>query len=160
MEAQERAAGRLRNALDAVDGPAGGPPLDPQPYRDRFVEAMDDDLNTPRALAALFDAARDINRGREGGQDVRDAQEVLRELSGVLGLTLREPGPAGSADIAPLRAAPGGYSPGAAKRAQVRPGGRHQGQAGRPGHSRGGHSPGQRMAPHTQVTRARGPLSR
>ena len=60
----------------------------------------------------------------------------------------------------PLRAAPGGHPPGAAKRAQVRPGGRHQGQAGRPGHSRGGHCPGQRMAPHTQVTHARGPFSR
>jgi cysteinyl-tRNA synthetase len=102
VEAQERAAGRLRNALDAVDGPTDGPALDPQPYRDRFVEAMDDDLSTPRALAALFDAARDINRGREDGLDVRAAQGALRELSGVLGLTLREPIPAGSADIAPF----------------------------------------------------------
>ena len=102
VEAQERAAGRLRNALEAVDGPTDGPPLDPQPYRDRFVEAMDDDLSTPRALAALFDAARDINRGREDGRDVRAAQGALRELSGILGLTLREPGPAGSADIAPF----------------------------------------------------------
>ena len=100
--AQERAAERLRNALQPVGGPESGAPLDPQPYRDRFIEAMDDDLNTPRALAALFDATRDINRGGEEGRDVTQAQEALRELAGVLGLTLREPERAGATDIAPF----------------------------------------------------------
>ena len=33
---------------------------------------------------------------------MRAAHGALRELSGILGLTLREPGPAGSADIAPF----------------------------------------------------------
>ena len=32
--------------------------------RQRFIAALDDDLNTPQALAALFDLARDINRAR------------------------------------------------------------------------------------------------
>ena len=30
-------------------------------YRNRFDAAMDDDINTPRAIAALFDATREIN---------------------------------------------------------------------------------------------------
>jgi len=30
-------------------------------YRDRFLQAMDDDFNTAGALAALFDMTRDIN---------------------------------------------------------------------------------------------------
>ncbi|MEX2535830.1 MAG: cysteine--tRNA ligase [Trueperaceae bacterium] len=34
-------------------------------YRDRFAAAMNDDLNTPQAVAALFDAAREINRTLE-----------------------------------------------------------------------------------------------
>jgi cysteinyl-tRNA synthetase len=102
VAAQERAAKRLRNALEPQDEPVDGTPLDPQPYRERFVEAMDDDLNTPRALATLFDAARDINRGREGGRDVAQAQNELRKLAGVLGLTMHEPKLAGGADIAPF----------------------------------------------------------
>jgi cysteinyl-tRNA synthetase len=101
IAAQERAAERLRNALKADDASSGGPTIDPQPYKTRFVEAMDDDLNTPRALAALFDLARDINRGREEGHGVRSAQDALRELAGVLGLTLREP-ESKSADVAPF----------------------------------------------------------
>ena len=50
---------------------------------------MDDDLNTPRALAVLFDLAHDINRGREESKDVRPAQAMLRKLGGVLGLTFQ-----------------------------------------------------------------------
>ena len=49
---------------------------------------MDDDLNTPQALAVLFDLARDLNRARDGGAGVADAQHCLRELAGVLGLRL------------------------------------------------------------------------
>jgi len=52
---------------------------------------MDDDLNTPRAMAALFDLAREVNRGRDEGLSVRRAQDALRELGGLLGLTFREP---------------------------------------------------------------------
>ena len=104
VEAQERAAERLRNALGPADAPPDAPPLQPHPhvYVDRFIEAMDDDLNTPRALATLFDAARDVNRGRQEGQGVGETQKTLRELCGVLGLTLEEPAPTGSADIAPF----------------------------------------------------------
>jgi len=81
---------RLRNAL-RPGGEQGNETVDPKGYSVRFIEAMDDDLNTPRALAALFDLVRDINRGREEGLDVGSAQETLKELTGVLGLTLREP---------------------------------------------------------------------
>ena len=51
---------------------------------------MDDDLNTPQAIATLFDLAREINRGRESGMAVADAQGALRDLASVLGLSLEE----------------------------------------------------------------------
>ena len=51
---------------------------------------MDDDFNTPRALAAMFELAREINRGKDEGADVLGAQDTLRELSGVLGISLDE----------------------------------------------------------------------
>ena len=96
----ERAAARLRQALAAPANPGTDAALDPQPARDRFVEAMDDDLNTPQALAALFDLARDVNRASAEGRSVVAAQETLRELAGVLGLSLREPETAADAEFA------------------------------------------------------------
>ncbi len=101
VEAQERAVERLRNALRPAESSTGGE-LDAQPYKERFIEAMDDDLNTPRALAAMFDLASEINRARESGQSIVRAQETLRELAGVLGLTLEEPDFASDDDATPF----------------------------------------------------------
>jgi cysteinyl-tRNA synthetase len=97
LESGKRAAERLRVAATLPD--PEGPPSDikPDEYRQRFVEAMDDDLNTAAALAALFDLAREINRARDEGRSVREAQAMLRMLAGVLGLTLQEPRTAGDA---------------------------------------------------------------
>ena len=91
LEAGKRAAERLRLAATTPGGQ--GPPadIDPEESRRRFVAAMDDDLNTAGALAALFDLSREINRARDEGRSVETAQDTLRELAGVLGLTLREP---------------------------------------------------------------------
>ena len=38
----------------------------------------------------MFDLVREINRGNEKGFDIRDAQNTLRELAGVIGFTLQE----------------------------------------------------------------------
>jgi len=58
--------------------------------RRRFAAAMDDDLNTPQALAVLFDVARDVNRRLEQGATpaYRAAGRQLFEdlLEGVLGV--------------------------------------------------------------------------
>ena len=89
VRSQERAMQRLRQAANASS--EDGHQLDATQYRERFIEAMDDDLNTPRALASLFDLVREINRGRESGSNVSAAQDTLRELAGVLGLELDEP---------------------------------------------------------------------
>ena len=96
----ERAAARLRQALAAPANPDADAALDPRPARERFIEAMDDDLNTPQAVAALFDLAREINRESAEGRGAAAAQEMLRELAGTLGLTLREPAAAVDADFA------------------------------------------------------------
>ena len=99
VRSQERAMQRLRQAANAPSG--DGPQLDAVPFRERFIEAMDDDLNTPRALASLFDLVREINRGRESGSNITTAQDILRELAGVLGLELDEP-QVESAEAAPF----------------------------------------------------------
>ena len=89
IEEKERAVRRLRSAIEAnSDGSSG--PLDPSPYVERFVEVMDDDLNTPRAVAVLFDLGRDIFRARDSGKNIEAAQAKLKELAGILGLTLED----------------------------------------------------------------------
>jgi cysteinyl-tRNA synthetase len=65
----------------------------------RFRAAMDDDFNTPEALAVLFDLAGEANRG-----DALAAQ-TLRGLAGVLGLLQRD-----AADFLQGGSAPGGLS--------------------------------------------------
>ncbi len=84
----ERSADRLRRSLEH-NGVDAEEPLDAAPYEERFMAAMDDDLNTPRALAALFDLAREINR-THAGRSVKPAQRCLRRLGGILGLTFAE----------------------------------------------------------------------
>ena len=57
--------------------------------RRRFAEAMDDDLNTPGAIAVLHDLVREINRAREPASgSVEPARLVLCELAAVLGVDL------------------------------------------------------------------------
>jgi L-cysteine:1D-myo-inositol 2-amino-2-deoxy-alpha-D-glucopyranoside ligase len=75
--------------IEAVEVPAYGieDELDVSSLRDRFFNALDDDLNTPIAIEALREIAIAILESPEE-DDVRDAQRTLRELSEVLGLTL------------------------------------------------------------------------
>ncbi len=56
------------------------------PHATRFKAAMDDDFNTPEAVAVLFDLANEVNRD----QSVETATQ-LKTLAGVLGLLQRDP---------------------------------------------------------------------
>ncbi len=81
---------RLYTALRDVPTPA--PALPSSEYEARFTGAMDDDFNTPEALAVLFDLARDVNRAREQHRaDGPALGALLRSLGGVLGLLQMEP---------------------------------------------------------------------
>jgi cysteinyl-tRNA synthetase len=89
IEAAQVGAERLARVANKESKGGGGKVLDEKPYRQRFIDAMDDDFNTPQALAALFDLARDINRAEEAGMDVVKGRKTLKELGGILGLTFR-----------------------------------------------------------------------
>ena len=86
---------------DALSGPDGNEPMDLLELRlgideaeNKFKEAMDDDFNTPRALAVLFDLAREIRRvlsqsarPTAGAQSLLgEAFEKLNQLGGLLGI--------------------------------------------------------------------------
>jgi cysteinyl-tRNA synthetase len=64
-------------------------------FREQFITAMDDDLNTADGLAAIFDLVRHINTVTSSGEAVSGsfllaAKAMLEELCGVLGLSLRK----------------------------------------------------------------------
>ncbi len=54
----------------------------------KFINAMDDDLNTPDALAALFELVKDINTlaPEASGEALAAAAAAFDEITGVLGL--------------------------------------------------------------------------
>lgn len=64
-------------------------------YKDRFVKAMDDDLNTADALSVIFDLVKDVNTNIIASKDVSKksieyALDLLNELTGVLGLLYKK----------------------------------------------------------------------
>jgi len=91
LEASQRGAERLRSVLThRTDAGQGAVVLNAEPFEQRFVEAMDDDFNTPQAIAVLFELAKEINRGTEKGLNVTEGERSLVTLADILGLTLRE----------------------------------------------------------------------
>jgi cysteinyl-tRNA synthetase len=77
---------RLYTALQGADNLTAMPNIDwAEPRAAAFKAAMDDDFNTPGAVAVLFELASEINRGKTA-----DAV-LLRALAGVLGLLQQQP---------------------------------------------------------------------
>ena len=80
---------RLYTALGSVEiDPVGATsPVDwSEPRAAAFKAAMDDDFNTPAALAVLFELAGEVNRSRDGA-----AASLLRSLGATLGLLQQPP---------------------------------------------------------------------
>ncbi|MGH8620694.1 MAG: cysteine--tRNA ligase [Burkholderiales bacterium] len=76
---------RLYTALKGFDVEAGA--IDwKNPNAARFRDAMNDDFNTPEAVALLFDLANELNKSRSA----TDAA-LLKSLAGILGLLQRKP---------------------------------------------------------------------
>jgi cysteinyl-tRNA synthetase len=81
---------RLYSSLRGLPQVAAGDAGDG--FRRRFEAAMEDDFNTPEALAVLFELAREINRERDANPSVAGSLgTLLRELGGLLGLLSRSP---------------------------------------------------------------------
>ncbi|MDX9741821.1 MAG: cysteine--tRNA ligase [Gammaproteobacteria bacterium] len=89
---QARAAiDRLYLALRGMAGDVASGGIG-EDFRARFAAAMNDDFNTPGAIAVLFELAGEINRARAGDEE-RAARlaAVLRELGAILGILQQDP---------------------------------------------------------------------
>jgi cysteinyl-tRNA synthetase len=96
MQADETLLGLYRALADggSPHAPGAGPPeLRTAELRARFDAAMDDDFNTPDALAVMQGAARDLNRAKATGrsEDGAALAAALRSMGGVLGLLQQPP---------------------------------------------------------------------
>ncbi len=81
-ERMDEATARVRRIREAARRlGSGDSPQWSAPLRERFFEALADDFNIPRALAAVFDWVREANRSNSA---VGDAE--MREMLSVLGL--------------------------------------------------------------------------
>jgi cysteinyl-tRNA synthetase len=86
VSSQNRALDRLRTAYNAKSGI--GTDMNSTTYIERFVDAMNEDINTPIALSVLFDLAKNINKGATENLNISHAQNTLLELASILGLKL------------------------------------------------------------------------
>jgi len=107
----QRKLDRLRSALEpAVGSLSDGPAVSTldqarSRLRERFMSAMDSDLNSAAALAVLFEFVRGVNAARDAGvgsDALSRAQQELRELCAVLGLRLHSTAAAADTEAGPL----------------------------------------------------------
>lgn len=86
---------RLYTALKDLDI-ANAKSLTNSRFEKAFLAAMDDDFNTPKAFAVLFDMVKEINRQKSAGaaKDLENASQLgalLVKLGGHLGLLQQQP---------------------------------------------------------------------
>ena len=98
MRKLERAYG-TRNISEVVSGGAGFI----KPFKEKFIEYMDDDFNMPRALSVLFDMVNSCNVLLESNDEFKNfklnyAMEIIKEISDIFGLTFLKKGPAEISD--------------------------------------------------------------
>jgi cysteinyl-tRNA synthetase len=76
---------RLYTALRGVNVPDSD--IDwQQPQAAKFKSAMDDDFNTPEAIAILFELANDLNKDKS-----QQTAALLKQLASIVGLLQRDP---------------------------------------------------------------------
>lgn len=81
LEEAKRGLQRLYTALETAPTTGGAILL---PYQEKFVAAMDDDFNTPQAIAVLFELAKMLNKA--AAAEAADIALTLRTLAARLGL--------------------------------------------------------------------------
>ncbi len=97
MKAAQSAVDSLKNTLrDTKLSEAKSGKINPkfikklESFKSKFIKEMDDDLNTPRATAALFEIAHALNTANESKQTLKKAVGIFTEFVDVLGLVLEE----------------------------------------------------------------------
>ncbi len=78
---EERAAGRPSQA-------SGKEFKEIEGIKNKFMSAMDDDFNTPQALASIFELVNVTNKNIDDLKFINNAKTVIKELLDIFGITL------------------------------------------------------------------------
>jgi cysteinyl-tRNA synthetase len=90
IQLEEARAGLLRLYTALAQVPSQNSSLDPNnPWAQRFADAMNDDFNTPVAIAVLFDLASEVNCSQ--GSEKQLLANTLKALGGTLNFLQRDP---------------------------------------------------------------------
>jgi len=92
LDNSKAALTRLYTALRGLEPQSATDDAACRPYTEQFHQAMDDDFNTPEAMAVLFELAREINRARETDVDRAGCLAgEMKKLGKILGLLQSDP---------------------------------------------------------------------
>lgn len=83
LESAKASVGRLYSALESV---TPGQPSENSEYEAQFMAVMNDDFNTPKAMAVLFELAKEVNKTKEAG-----LAGLLIKLGNQIGLLEQSP---------------------------------------------------------------------
>lgn len=86
LEDSETLAQKLRNAFEATGGPSTAEALEADGYRRDFLNAMNNDLQTPNVVRLLSDLADAILDASEKRRNINYAKDVLTNICEVIGL--------------------------------------------------------------------------
>lgn len=89
LEQAETFAAEIRDALEGWDGSAGKRDMVPH-ISDDFFTAMEDDINTAKAIQTLREIVGEVSTRKRLGNGVRGHQAALADMTAVLGLRLDE----------------------------------------------------------------------
>lgn len=76
----------LSRFYTALKGPVALEAMPDTAFEREFHEAMEDDFNTPKAVAVLFELASEINRTEHAGEDAGSLRALLKKLGAILGI--------------------------------------------------------------------------
>ncbi|MDX1347513.1 MAG: cysteine--tRNA ligase [Thiomicrorhabdus chilensis] len=83
LEAAKASVGRLYSALEAVEP---GEAVQDSQFEKDFMDVMNDDFNTPKAMAVLFELAKEVNKQKDAG-----LCGLLVKLANQIGLLTQSP---------------------------------------------------------------------
>ncbi len=86
LDAAHQALTRFYTALKGLDLNIATPAIN-ENFKQKFMQAMNDDFNTPEALAVLFELVREINTAKETNLALATAYaKELKQLADILGI--------------------------------------------------------------------------
>ena len=86
LDAAKSGLNRLYETKRRLHEAGNLPASDQAALPDAFVNAMNDDFNTPEALAEIFHVCKEVNRGFDAGEDVSRQKAQLTAMTTLMGI--------------------------------------------------------------------------